>query len=122
MRYLGALLLVGACADLYNPKTVRSTMGAIFRQRVEQLEINEMKALLLKNDLPLYGAALSDKARDVRETAIRRSAVAIGSEGQGLSRELLALCDGQIIIPMEPDSESLNAAVAASVLMWEMSR
>ena len=119
---VGAVLLVGACADLYNPKTVRSTMGAIFRQRVEQLEINELKALLLKNDLPLYGAALSDKARDVRETAIRRSAVAIGSEGKGLSREFLALCDGEIIIPMQPDSESLNAAVAASVLMWEMSR
>lgn len=119
---IGAVLLAGACADLYNPKTVRATMGAIFRQRVEQLELSELKALLRKNGLPLYGAALSDQARDVRETALRRSAVAIGSEGQGLSREFLALCDGQIIIPMEPDSESLNAAVAASVLMWEMSK
>ena len=119
---IGAVLLVGACADLYNPKTVRSTMGAIFRQRVEQLEMGELKALLRKNGLPLYGAALSDQARDLRETALRRAAVAIGSEGQGLSREFLALCDGQIIIPMQPDSESLNAAVAASVLLWEMSK
>ena len=119
---IGAVLLVGACADLYNPKTVRSTMGAIFRQRVEQMELGQLKAFLAENRLPLYGAALSDKARDVRETALCRSAVAIGSEGQGLSKDFLALCDGQIIIPMQPDSESLNAAAAASVLMWEMAR
>lgn len=119
---IGAVLLTGACADLYNPKTVRATMGAIFRQRVELLDTAELKAVLLKNNLPLYGAALSESARDVRETELRHSAVAIGSEGNGLSREFLALCDGQIIIPMQPDSESLNAAVAASVLMWEMAR
>ena len=52
----------------------------------------------------------------------RRAAVAVGSEGNGLSRELMAMCDGQVIIPMQPDSESLNAGVAASVIMWEMTR
>jgi len=51
-----------------------------------------------------------------------RAAVAIGSEGRGLSKELLSLCDGQIIIPMEAGSESLNAAVAASVVIWGMYR
>lgn len=119
---IGAVLLVGACADLYNPKTVRATMGAIFRQRVEQLSVDEMKALLCENALPLYGAALSDGARDIRQAELRQAAVAIGSEGNGLSRELLALCDGQIIVPMTPESESLNAGVAASVVMWEMTR
>lgn len=119
---IGAVLLVGACADLYNPKTVRATMGAIFRQRVEQLSVDEMKALLCENALPLYGAALSDGARDIRQAELRQAAVAIGSEGNGLSRELLALSDGQIIIPMTPESESLNAGVAASVVMWEMTR
>lgn len=119
---IGAVLLVGACADLYNPKTVRATMGAVFRQRVEQLSVDEMKALLCENALPLYGAALSDRARDIRQAELRQAAVAIGSEGNGLSRELLALCDGQIIIPMTPESESLNAGVAASVVMWEMTR
>ena len=81
-----AVILTGVCADLYNPKTVRATMGAIFRQRVLELPLAE------------------------------------GSEGNGLSTELLAICDGQLIIPMRPDSESLNAGVAASVIMWEMSR
>lgn len=119
---IGAVLLVGACADLYNPKTVRATMGAIFRQRVWQMGAEEMKALLGENGLPLYGAALSDRAEDIRRLELRRAAVAIGSEGNGLSREMLALCDGQVIIPMQPDSESLNAGVAASVIMWEMTR
>ena len=86
------------------------------------MELGQLKAFLSENKLPLYGAALSDKARDVRETALCCSAVAIGSEGQGLSKDFLALCDGQIIIPMQPDSESLNAAAAAAVLMWEMAR
>ena len=72
--------------------------------------------------LPLYGAALSREAVDLRDRALAHAAVAVGSEGQGLSDELLRLCDAQVIIPMRPDSESLNAAVAASVLMWEMVR
>ena len=77
---IGAVLLVGACADLYHPKTVRATMGAIFRC----------------------------------------CACAVGSEGSGLSRELIDLCSREVIIPMQPESESLNAAVAASIIMWEM--
>ena len=75
-----------------------------------------------ENGLPLYGAALSETARDFREIPLDKAAVAVGSEGNGLSTELLAICDGQLIIPMRPDSESLNAGVAASVIMWEMSR
>ena len=119
---MDAVILTGNCADLYSPKTVRSTMGAIFRVPVLESTLEEMKALLDQHALRLYGAALSDSARDLRTVALDRAAVAIGSEGQGLSRELLSLCDGEIIIPMRPESESLNAAVAASVVMWEMAR
>ena len=119
---IGAVILTGACADLYNPKTVRATMGAIFRQRIIQTDINELQELLAANNLELYGAALSDRAEDCRGADLKSAAIAVGSEGRGLSRELLNICDKEIIIPMEPQSESLNAAVAASVLMWEMSR
>lgn len=119
---MDAVLLTGNCAGLYSPKTVRSTMGAIFRMPALECTLDEMKALLEQHGLPLYGAALSESARDLRTVALGRAAVAIGSEGQGLSRELLSLCDGEIIIPMRPESESLNAAVAASVVMWEMAR
>ena len=117
-----AVILVGSCADLYNPKTVRATMGAIFRQPVIQTDIDGLRAIAEKNALPIYGAALSDSASDIRETELKRAAVAIGSEGQGLSRDFLDICSAQLIIPMDPDSESFNAAVAAAIVMWEMSR
>lgn len=119
---IDAVVLVGACADLYNPKTVRASMGAIFRQKVFILSLDELSDFCARNYLPLFGAALSERAADVRKTEIHRAAVCIGSEGRGLSKELLEMCGGEIIIPMNPDAESLNAAVAASVLMWEMAR
>ena len=117
-----AVVLVGDCADCFSPKTVRATMGAIFRQRVLTLSHEELAPWLKEQGLKLYGAALSERATDVRKVDITHSAIAVGSEGHGLSREMLALCDGEIIIPMDARSESLNAAVAASVLMWEMAR
>ena len=117
-----AVILTGGCADLYSPKTVRSTMGAIFRQRVLQMELGALAPFLREQGLRLYGAALCEGAADIRTLDLRGCAVAVGSEGRGLSEELLALCDGTTIIPMRPDSESLNAAVAASVLMWEMAK
>ena len=117
---IDAVLLCGACADLYHPKTVRATMGAVFRQKVLTVETALLGAFLSEQGLPLYGAALSEKARDLRELSLKNCAVAIGSEGRGLSPELLAQCAGEIIIPMQPDSESLNAGVAASIVMWEI--
>lgn len=119
---IDAVILTGDCADLYNPKTVRSTMGAIFRQRVISCDHEELSALLDKFGLPLYGAALTDKAKSILDVNVKNAAVAVGSEGRGLSERLLAMCQSPVIIPMEPDSESLNAAVAASVIMWEMAR
>ena len=70
----------------------------------------------------LYGAALSGRAGDLRKVDLSRAAVAVGSEGRGLSPELLALCDGEVIIPMNEDCESLNVAAAAAILMWELTK
>ncbi len=119
---IDAVILVGACADLYHPKTVRATMGAIFRQRVLTLEQEGLCALLKEQGLPLYGAALSESAENVRGLDLRGAAVAVGSEGRGLSAALLEHCEKSVILPMEPDSESLNAAVAAAGLMGDMGR
>ena len=115
---IDAVILCGACADVYSPKTARATMGAIFRQRIIHLEPAQVKSL----GLPLIGAALSERAQDIRSLDIKNAVVAIGSEGRGLSEEMLGLCDHELIIPMTPGSESLNAAVAASLVMWEMVR
>lgn len=116
------VVLTGACADIYNPKTVRATMGAIFRQNVVSVPLSELKARLQERGLALYAAALTDTAVDIRQLQIEKCAVAIGSEGSGLTQELLSICDGQLIIPMQAGSESLNAAVAATIVMWESVR
>ena len=118
---IGAVVLLSGCADPLGPKAVRSTMGAVFRQTVIETDLEGMMALVRENGLELWGAALSDKAQDICSVTGRQGlAIAIGSEGRGLSGELLSLCAGELIIPMEPDSESLNAAVAASIAMWEI--
>ena len=119
---MDAVILIGACADLYHPKTVRATMGAIFRQTVLEIDRDFLSSFLKDQELPLYAAALDERAVDVRKVPLCRAAVAVGSEGRGLSPELIAMSDQTVVIPMGPDSESLNAAVAAAVLMWEACR
>ncbi len=117
---IGTVILTGGCADLFNPKTVRATMGAVFRQNVSETGIDGIKELKEKG-LRILGAALGNGCRDLREVSLRDAAVAIGSEGSGLSADMLSLCDERIVIPMSPECESLNAAAAAAVIMWEMS-
>lgn len=90
---IDAVILTGACADIYSPKAVRATMGAIFRQRVIHAGLQQLRDLADKNGLKLYGAALSEKAEDIRRLAVKKAIVCVGSEGQGLSTPLLAACD-----------------------------
>lgn len=113
------LLLTGGCADPYGWKAVRSSMGAVFRRPIYSGSPEELAALLHRSDLPLYGAALREDTVDARQADYTRCTLAIGSEGRGLSREVLNLCDQTIRIPMSDRCESLNAAIAAAVLLWE---
>lgn len=113
------LLLTGGCADPYGWKAVRSSMGAVFRRPIYSGTPEELAALLHRSDLPLYGAALREDTVDARQADYTRCTLAIGSEGRGLSREVLDLCDQTIRIPMSDRCESLNAAIAAAVLLWE---
>lgn len=117
-----AVFLVNACADAYSPKTARATMGAIFRCAVYSCTTEELTALLKTSGIPLYGTALRDDTCTLGELSFDCAAVAIGSEGKGLSGEVLALCEKTIRIPMSERCESLNAAAAASVVLWEMYR
>lgn len=116
------VFLVSACADLYNPKTARATMGAIFRREAYTVTAEELFALLRKSGVPLYGTALRDDTVPLAEANLARAAVAIGSEGRGLSQQLLDECAKTLKIPMNPRCESLNAAIAATVVLWEMYR
>ena len=121
---LGAdgLILVNGCADPFAPKTVRATMGACFRLPVYEVPAEELPALLERSALPLYATALREDTVDIKTAQLDRCAVVIGSEGRGVSEELLALSQRTIKIPMRERCESLNAAVAASIVLWEMAR
>lgn len=116
------VIVLPGCADLHNPKTLRAGMGVHFRTAIYRCTLEELTALLKEADLPLYGAALREDTADVRAVDLRRCAMAVGSEGRGLSAAVLAACDKTVRIPMDPRCESLNAASAASVLLWEAAR
>lgn len=116
------LLLCEGCADPWNPKTVRATMGAVFRLPVYECALETAAERLAAAGLPLYAAALRDDTADVRELDLGRCAVAIGSEGRRVSQRTLELCERTVKIPMSSRCESLNAAVAAAVVLWEMAR
>ena len=116
------LILLPGCADPWGPKTLRATMGAVFRCPVWTVGVEELSALLKKSGIPLYGAALREDTLDARAVDYNRCAIAIGSEGRGLTEGVLVLCDRTIKIPMSEHCESLNAAAAATVLLWEAAR
>ena len=121
---LGAdgLILVNSCADPFSPKTVRSTMGACFRLPVYETETDALPGLLERSGLPLYAAALREDTVDIKAAQLDRCAVVIGSEGRGVSPELLEMSEKTVKIPMRARCESLNAAVAAAIVLWEMGR
>lgn len=121
---LGAdgLILVHHCADPFSPKTVRSTMGACFRLPVYEVEVDALPELLRNSGISLYATALREDTVDVRDLSLNDCAVVIGSEGQGISNELLSMSEKTIKIPMRARCESLNAASAATIVLWEMTR
>lgn len=116
------LFLLPGCADPYGPKTVRATMGACFRLPVWEIELEGLSARLSAASIPLRAAALGADTADVRVVDWSRAAAVIGSEGRGVSARVLAACASTVKIPMRERCESLNAAVAASVILWEMYR
>ncbi len=116
------LILLGGCADPFSPKTVRATMGAAFRLPVYVTSIDALQKKLEEARLPLWATALREDAEDVRRADLGRCAVVIGSEGRGVSPQVLDTCGRSFLIPMRERCESLNAAVAAGVILWEMFR
>lgn len=114
--------LLEGCADPYSHKVVRASMGAVLRTQVVQTSWEEARSACRDGGIPIAVTALSSRAKDIRQAAVGEMAVVIGSEGQGVRREILESADGELIIPMNPHCESLNAAVASAIVMWQMKR
>ena len=117
------LILNRGCVDLYNPKTIRSTMGSIYRMPFLYTDIlAELLPVLREKGIRTYAAHLQGKRDYDQEDYHTGCAFFIGNEGNGLSEELSRLADVWIRIPMQGKLESLNAAIAASILMYEVCR
>ena len=114
------VVLLDGCTDAYNPKTVRATMGAVFRTQPVRMTRAVAVQSCRAAGIPLLATAMSADAVDLRKKNLSGCAVVIGSEGRGVSAELFAAADGKIIIPMNPRCESLNAAAAATIVLWQM--
>jgi len=112
--------LLEGCADPYSHKVVRSSMGAVFRMEVVQTTWAAAEQACKEAGILVGVTALDEKARDIRESVLSTMAVVIGSEGQGVRREILESAQNSLIIPMNPNCESLNAAIAAAIVMWQM--
>lgn len=120
------LVISDDCADLYNPKTIRAAMGGLFRTEIDILptaSFADAIALLREGGRRVYAAALHRDAKVVGELELRPGdCFVIGNEGHGLSQTVIDACDACAIIPMTEGSESLNAAAAAAICIWETVR
>ncbi|RHV89788.1 RNA methyltransferase [Clostridium sp. OF09-36] len=109
--------------DIYNPKVIRSTMGSVLRMPFVYVEdLHETLQELKNRNIRLFAAHLKGKQAYDLEDYTGDTAFLIGNEGNGLTDETAAMADTYVRIPMEGSVESLNAAVAASVLMFEAAR
>ena len=116
------VVLLEGCADPYSHKVVRSSMGAVFRTDVVLSDWETVRKACAEAEIPIGVTALSERAKDLRQSDLKKMAVVIGSEGQGVRRKILENADAELIIPMDPKCESLNAAVAAAIVMWQMAQ
>lgn len=109
------------CADVYNPKTVRAAMGAVFRQKT--VTVNDLEGTvkaLIGCGKKVYCATLDETSLNLNAITVTSDhCFVIGNEGNGIRREIIAAASGSVIIPMQPGAESLNASAAATVLLWE---
>lgn len=118
------VVLSSDCADLYHPRTVRGAMGALFRLPVDITEdVCAYIRSLREAGYTVLAAALRADAQPLGTVSVtERTVFVIGNEGHGLSDAVISACSGSVIIPMAEGAESLNAAVAAALLMWERAR
>ena len=112
--------LLEGCADPFSHQVVRASMGAVFRNPPVQTTWAQVKSACAEAGIPVAVTALSERAEDIREANLSTMAVVIGSEGQGVRKEILESAQAELIIPMNANCESLNAAIAAAIVMWQM--
>lgn len=120
---IDGVILTSDCPDIYSPKVLRSTMGGVFRMSVEITDdIAKTIQSAQEKNVTVYAAALDKTAVSLKNADLKSgSMVLVGNEGNGLPDDVISMCDKTLYIDMKGNAESLNAAVAASIIAWEMS-
>lgn len=114
----GIIVSKNGC-DPYSPKALRASMGALLR--IPVIEVGDFAEFVKNTELKTYAAVVDKTAESIRSVDFGRGCIAlIGNEANGLTADTSAACDKRITIPMEGKAESLNAATAAAIVMWEM--
>ncbi len=108
------------CVDLYNPKVIRSTQGMLFNINIKRTNIKETIEKLKEKDYLILGTKVNGGINVKDYSVNKKFALIIGNEGQGISKDILDLCEDYLYINMVSKCESLNAGVAASILMYEL--
>ena len=118
------LVLSSDCADLYNPRTVRAAMGGLFKLRVSIVKDFHAFVLMAKESgRRVFAAELSNNAVSLSTLRLEsRDIFIIGNEGHGIPKEISDASTASVYIPISENTESLNASIAASLLMWEQSK
>lgn len=117
---VSGVIMSADCCDIYNPKVVRGSMGAVFR--LPFTIVSSIPDFLSQHPrITSYAAVVDSKADKITQISFEDNCVAvIGNEGNGLSDVTVKACDYRITIPMRGKAESLNASTAASIIIWEM--
>ena len=120
---LSCVIVTDDCPNITSPKVLRSSMGSIFKIPVVRYkdEFEALKALKERN-IPVFAAYLGEDSIKLENVPLCKGCIAIGNEGNGLKSDFASLCDKKIIIPIDENSESLNAAVAGSIFAWELKK
>ncbi len=116
-------VFLAECCELYSPKTVRSTMGSLFRTEVFETAFDGVFPMFGKNGIATFAAVVDGDAVSLTDCDLSDGgAILIGNEGNGLPREISDLCDVKLTIKMSGNVNSLNAAMAAGIIMWELAK
>lgn len=119
---IGGAVLSENCADIYSPKTLRASMGSVLRLPCITADLADTIGSLKNEGFSVFGALLDESAKRLGEIDFgSKAAVVIGSEGAGVSGQVRNCCDSAVYIPIT-GAESLNAAAAAAIILWEFSR
>ena len=118
-----AVIMNKKTVDIFNPKVIRSTMGSVFRMKFAYVDIDSVFNSFRSKNIETYALALDKKAQAYDKYDYKKpSAFVIGNEGNGLKESTVKACDNVAFIPMCGSVESLNASVAASLMMYEIFR